>query len=362
MAFEVTDVINRNDNLWQLLKALPKVELHRHLEGTIRLNTLMEVAMQYDIPLPATTAEELRPFVQMTAEDMPTHSQFLSKFSILRQFFVDEDVIRRVAREAVEDAAADNIRYMELRFTPYALAKLKKFPLHEVVAWVSDSVQEAATAQGIKVNLIIAMNRHESVEIGEAMMRTALDYMGRGVVGVDLCGNEVNHPSTPFTNIFLEAQNAGLGITIHAGEWAGPDNVIEAIEGIGTIRIGHGIRSVEDSYALRLALENNVYFEICPTSNMQTGVVNSMDHHPLYDMQYVKANITINTDDPAISNTTLTDEYAFFVQGLGFSLHQLRTYIFNAIQAAFLSDDDKIALQEQFQEELDMLILPEIES
>ncbi|KAB2860217.1 MAG: hypothetical protein F9K46_10340, partial [Anaerolineae bacterium] len=214
MAFEVTDAIQRDSETWRALKAMPKIELHRHLEGSIRLDTLVEVAKQHDIPLPAYDVEGLRPHVQVTRDDPPTHQRFLSKFSILRQFFVAEEVIRRVACEVVEDAAADNIRYMELRFTPFALAKCMDFPLADVMTWVNETVSETASKLGIHVGLIVAMNRHESVAIGEQMMRLAVDFLGRGVTAVDLCGNEAGYPADAFTSIFLEAHQAGLGVTV----------------------------------------------------------------------------------------------------------------------------------------------------
>lgn len=345
MAFEVTDVIQRDSDIWQALKAMPKVELHRHLEGSIRLRTLIEVAEQHNIPLPTYDFDVLRPYVQVTREDPAIPTQFLSKFRVLRQFFVAEDVIRRVAREVVEDAAADNIRYMELRFTPIALAKCMDYPLADVMTWVSETVQEAAARTGINVNLIVAMNRHESVQLGEQMMRLAVDFLGRGVTAVDLCGNEEGHPADDFTPLFLEAHQAGLGVTIHAGEWAGPENVIYAIEHIKASRIGHGVRAVEDSFALQLARENNVYFEVCPTSNLQTGVVASVGQHPLIDLRFLDVNITLNTDDPSVCNTTLTDEYALAVQGLHFPVDYLQHCIVNAVQSAFLPDAEKATLE-----------------
>jgi len=357
VAFEVHAVVDRTTNLWQLIKAMPKVELHRHLEGAIRLETLVDVAKQHHIPLPTYELEVLRPYVQMTAADPATHLRFLSKFHILRQFFISEEVIRRVTQEAVADAAEDNIRYMELRFTPYAMAKLKGFTLHEVVQWVTEAVREESRKHNITVNLIIAMNRHENVELGERMMRTAVDFLGRGVVGIDLCGNEVNHRATPFIRIFEEGHRAGLGVTVHAGEWEGPENVIEAIERFPTSRIGHGVRAVEDSRSLKLARENNIFFEVCPTSNLQTGVAAEVRHHQLTDLHYLKAKVTLNTDDPAICNTTLTDEMALVVNGLGLSLDFVKTCIVNGALAAFLPDTERLALADELRDALSLYTL-----
>ncbi len=352
MAFEVTDAIDRSSTLWQMLKGLPKIELHRHLEGSIRLETLVDVAMRHDIPLPSYEPEFLRPYVQMTRDDKATSAQFLTKFSVLRQLFVSEEVIRRITYEAVADAAADAIRYMELRFTPYAQAKLMGFPIREVVRWVCEATQEAAEENDIQVNLIVAVNRHETIDIAADMLAAAITYREQGVVGFDLCGNEVNYPAAPFVALFEQAKAAELGIAIHAGEWDGPANVHHAIESIKTGRIGHGVRAVEDSVTLQLAIENNVYFEVCPTSNLQTGVVTSLDQHPLLDLYYLKANVTINTDDPCIHNITLTDEYALLVQGLGLPLAYVRTCILNSIGCAFLPQADKDLMLAEFEPSL----------
>ncbi|PJF44192.1 MAG: adenosine deaminase [Phototrophicales bacterium] len=341
MAFEVTDAVDRSSSLWQMLKDLPKIELHRHLEGSIRLTTLVDIATRYNIPLPSYETEFLRPYVQMTREDPATSAQFLTKFSVLRQLFVSEDVIQRIAYEAVEDAAIDNIHYMELRFTPYAQAKLMGFPIEQVVRWVCEAVQHAAQDNNIQVKLIVAVNRHESVEIAAEMLQAAIAHRDLGVVGFDLCGNEANYLAAPFAPLFQQAKDAGLGVTIHAGEWAGAENVRYAIEAIHPQRIGHGVRAVEDSTTLQMAIENNIYFEVCPTSNLQTGVVSQLDQHPLLDLYYLKAHVTINTDDPAIHNISLTDEYALLVQGLGLPLSYVRACILNAIHCAFLPQAQK---------------------
>ncbi len=339
---------------------MPKIELHRHLEGAVRLETLLEVAREYRIDLPAYSAEELRPYVQVMSQDIANNKNFLSKFSSLRQFFVSEDVIRRVAREAVEDAALDNIRYMELRFTPYAEAKLMNFLLYDVIDWISDEVQKTALKYDIRVNLIIAMNRHESVSVGEAMLDAALNFKHRGVVGIDLCGNEVSHDAGPFGYIFKKAQDHGLGVTIHAGEWMGPENVLDAIYNHRATRIGHGVRIVEDSVAVQYAKENGAVFEVCPTSNLQTGVVANLEHHPLIDLYFLKAKITINTDDPTISGVTLTDEYALAVHGMGLPREFIYDAIFNAVQATFLSPDERDALENEFRSLLGLdLLQPE---
>ena len=341
MSFQITEVVNRDTDLWRSLHILPKIELHRHLEGAIRLETLVDVGQKYQIPLPAYEVESLRPHVQMTAEDPPNFDAFLSKFSVLRQFFCSADVIMRVVREAIEDAAADHVRYMELRFTPNALARLKGFSIDEVIGWVCEAAQEASHINRINVKLIVSMNRHESLEIGKQTLDAALKFRDQGVVGLDLAGREPGFPARPFGTFFREAKRQGLGVTIHAGEWEGPENVRDAIENLWTDRIGHGVRAVEDSEIVQLARQRGVYFEVCPTSNLQTGVVKWLGHHPVLDLHYLDMPITINTDDPAVHMTSLTDEYALAVQGMGIKVKDIHEMIFNAARASFLPPDEK---------------------
>src|SRR5262249_740562 len=150
----------------------------------------------------------------------------------------------------------------------------------------------------------------ETIQEGMRALRTALEYRDRGVVAVDLAGQEAGYPATPFFGLFAEARQEGLGITIHAGEWSGPRNIRDAIEVIQAQRIGHGVRVVEDSSVVQLAREAGTTFEVCPTSNIQSGVVPSVEHHPLRDMSYLGLRTTINTDDPAISDITLSHELA----------------------------------------------------
>jgi adenosine deaminase len=334
------------------LYALPKIELHRHLEGSIRLQTLCELGREFGIELPGYDPEILHPYVQVTAQDEPNLIVFLEKFGILRRFFIDPLIIRRVVREAIEDAAADNIRYMELRFTPRALAKAQGYSLDEVVGWVCDETLQASRDNHIKVNLIVSMNRHEGMDIARETTEAALNYHHQNVVGLDLAGKEPGFPARPFSQLFREARRAGLGITIHAGEWVGPEHIQEAIEAIQADRIGHGVRIVEDSTTAKLARMRGIVFEVCPTSNVQTGVVGLLQHHPLIDMRYLDLPITINTDDPAICQTTLTDEYALAVEVLGMSIDDIRGMVISAARAAFLPEDERHDLIQSLKREM----------
>ena len=334
-------------------RALPKVELHRHLEGSLRLDTMVDIAQKHGIEIPEDVLR-LSTMVQVQEEDKFTFQNFLSKFNTLRLFYRSPDVIHRITREAIEDAAKDNIRYMELRFTPVALSRAERFPLHDVIDWVITSTQEASEKSGVIVRLIASVNRHESPDLAEQVAWLAFEHLKDGMVALDLAGNEAEFPTQPFYGIFKEAKQSGLHVTIHAGEWGPAKHVREAIEEIGAERVGHGVRTLEDKRVVALARERGTAMEVCITSNYQSGVVQSLDTHPLMDMLDAGLNVTINTDDPSISRITLSHEYYTACEDLQMSQSTLRERIIAAAQAGFLGESEKEKLVEQLKKDLKM--------
>jgi adenosine deaminase len=334
--------------LQQALADLPKVDLHRHLEGSLRLKTLMDVARDEDLDLPHEESQ-LRERVQIGGEQPKTLPNFLSKFRTLRQIYRSPEIIRRVTREAIEDAAADRIQYLELRFTPVALSQAKDFPLEEVMDWVIQFAIEAAEENSVELGLIASVNRHEPVEKAEEVARLAAD---KEVVGLDLAGNEVEFPADPFHSIFRAGRQAGLGTTIHAGEWSGAESVRQALNDMAATRIGHGVRVMESLEAVKLARERRTMFEVCLTSNFHSGVVADMGDHPLPAMIEAGLQVTINTDDPGISNIRLSDEYFTAVSELGLSNETLNGMILVAAQASFLPEKSRRRLEASLQEQL----------
>lgn len=332
-------------------RALPKVELHRHLEGSLRLDTMLDVARQHGIVIPEDVLR-LSTLVQVQAEEKFTFQNFLAKFNTLRLFYRSPDVIDRITREAIEDAAKDNVKYMELRFTPVALSRAERFPLHDVVDWVIASAKGAAKKYGVTVRLIASVNRHESTDLAEQVAWLAVERIKDGVVGLDLAGNEAEFPYQPFYGIFKEAKQAGLHVTIHAGEWGAAQHVKDAIEEFGAERIGHGVRVLEDKSIVALAREHGTTFEVCVTSNYQSGVVQSLETHPLMNMLDAGLNVTINTDDPSISRITLSHEYYTVCEDLYMPQNVLRQRIAAAAQACFLPEDEKEKLIRQLKKEL----------
>ncbi len=316
----------------------------------------MEIARRHRIRLgldPA--ARDLEPFVRFTVSEPADFHRFLSRFRLLRLFYTDEEAIRRMAYEAVADAALDHVRYLELRFNPAALAQTQGFQLEEVTAWVLEGVRQAQRDFDIQVRLIMTIVRGEDPEVAWQIARLAAAYRPNGVVALDLAGDEVHEASRPLIPVFQWAREQGLFLTIHAGEIGPPANIRHAILVMGAHRIGHGIQAIHDVEVLRLLHERNIPLEICPTSNLQTGAVAGFHHHPLPDLYRLGLKVTLNTDDPSISDTTLTDEYLFAMAGMGLQWKDLLRILENAVEAAFLSLEERQNLACRLRREIQSL-------
>jgi adenosine deaminase len=317
-------------------KNLPKVELHRHLEGSLRLSTMQELIKKRETSALELDVEQLPSLVQMQLEDPQNFQIFLSKFQTLRLFYRSPQIIARITREAIADAAEDNVKYLELHFTPVALARAKGFALGEVMDWVAESARQAEKDFGVMTRLIASVNRHESLALAEQVASLAVDRKAAGIVGLGLAGNEAEFSALPFAPLFREVREAGLHTTIHAGEWGGAENVREAVEDLHADRIGHGVRVLEDPEVVKLVCEREIALEMCITSNYHTGVISSLETHPFYDILKAGVNATLNTDDPSISRITLSDEYRLACEKLGVPIDVLYERIFSAAKAAFL--------------------------
>ncbi|HEX4954246.1 MAG TPA: adenosine deaminase [Thermoanaerobaculia bacterium] len=320
----------------------PLIDLHRHLDGNVRLGTVLDLGRQHGLPLPAWTAEALRPHVQVMSQE-PDLLGFLAKFALLKKVMVDYEAVRRIARENLEDAMAEGIDYLELRFSPYFMAEEHRLDPFGVVEAVCDALEEAEDLP-VAARLIVIISRHYGPEIGEVELETAIRHRHRGVVALDLAGDEAGFPGELFVRHFARARDEGLRLLAHAGEAAGAASVRQAILGLGAERIGHGVRAIEDQEVLDLIEERGITLECCPTSNLQTSTVPDLARHPL--PAFVRRGLlaTLNTDDPSISGIDLAHEYRLAATTLGMSEEELRRCQENAFEAAFLSDAEKAAL------------------
>jgi len=308
--------------LEEVVARLPKVDLHRHLEGSITPETFLSLAEKHQIALPSHDLETLRPYLQITPTDK-TLLDFLKKFDTIGLAFKNKEACRDATEGVIRDAARDNVKYLELRFSPIYMAAQYGLPLEDVMDGVVEGVANASAETGTKVGLIVIVERQMGPEKAKVAEQLAERYKDRGVVALDLANDEFHFPPGPYAEVFQQAKAAGLKVTVHAGEAGGADNVRTAIEALGADRIGHGVRAQEDPQVEQLVRDLRVPLEMNPTSNMQTGAASGWDTYPLQRFYKEGIPVTINTDDPAVSGITLSHEYQTAVEQCGLSVEGL---------------------------------------
>ncbi len=322
---------------------LPLIDLHRHLDGNVRLATILELAQQHNLPLPADNLADLRPYIQVSEPETDIMAYF-QRFTWMISIFADEDACRRVAYENVLDAREEGIDYIELRFSPWFMAEPHGLDPVGVVGAVVDGVRAAVETLGdIRVNLIGIISRTYGVEIGYQELDALLAYRD-DIVGLDLAGDEANFPAEWFTPHFKKARAAGWGITVHAGESAGTESVWRSIRDLGAVRIGHAVCIMDDPSLVDYMLEHRIGIEANLTSNWHTNTVASYAQHPLKTWLDAGLLATINTDDPGISPVTLRDEFEIAAPAAGLTSADTRKAQINAVEVAFLSAAEKQAL------------------
>lgn len=332
--------------LHDLIAALPKVDLHRHLPGSLRTQTILDLAAEYGFELPAYDVEGLRPYVQVmpdTPADLGLILRTLGDFQ--RRCFVSPDVLSRLAFEMVADAHAEGIVYLEVRFSPLTMAG-DALSFDEVMAGIAGGLARARDALPVRTTMLLGLTRTSDFATCQSIADLALAWADEGLVsGVDLSGDEAIAPAHLFEPLFERIRADGrLGITIHAGEAAGPESVRDAVERLGARRIGHGVRAIHDPPVVTLLRDRGVVLETCPVSNVLTGAVPSLDEHPLPDFLRAGVAATINTDDPSWFGTTLNRECALALTVLGLSFTELRQAVLNAAQGAFLPAGERNSL------------------
>lgn len=322
--------------------SLPLIDLHRHLDGNVRLETVIDLAATHGIELPATDASGLAPYVRVT-EPTPGLMDFLAKFAVPMSVLVDLDACRRIAYENVEDALAAGIDYAELRFSPWFMAETHGLDPAAVVEAVADGVAAGSRDTGVETRLIGIISRTYGPETGLVELEALLTH--RGVLtGIDLAGDETRFPAPLFAEHFRRVRDASLHVTVHAGEAAGPESVWQAIRELGAERIGHGVRAIEDPALVEYLAENGVGIESCLTSNVQTSTVPSYTAHPLRLFLEAGVLATINSDDPGISGIDLPHEYEVAAPAAGLTREQIRQAQLNSLAVCFLTQDERLSL------------------
>lgn len=321
---------------------LPLVDLHRHLDGNIRPQTIWQLAQQNNIELPEDNFEAFLPHVQITDSEADLIS-FLKKLDWGVGVIKTLDDVVRIGFENVEDASIANIDYAELRFSPYYIAMAHQLPIEGVVEAIIEGVNRGRKTFNTKINLMGILSRTFGVEHCQSELNALLAYKD-DLVAVDLAGDEYNFPGQLFESHFKQVIDAGLNVSVHAGEAAGPESVWHAIKKLGATRIGHGVACVNDQKLMDYMFEHQISLESCLTSNYQTGTVKDLATHPLKTFLANNLMVCLNTDDPAVENIELTGEYQLARDVLGLNSKQIEQLQRNAVQMSFLSQQEKIEL------------------
>jgi adenosine deaminase len=330
---------------------LPKTDLHVHLDGSLRIGTILELADEQGVELPAETPEGLLKFMNC---GLKTGSlvEYLKAFDVTLKVMQTEESLSRVAYELCEDAAKENVRYMEVRYAPM-LHTRKGLKLTTVVEAVLSGIARAREELGIHAKVIICGIRNISPESSLEMARLAVAYKNRGVVGFDLAGAEYDHPPKHHRDAFDLIRKNNINCTIHAGEAFGPESIAQAIHVCGAHRIGHGCRLWESGDLLAYVNDHRIPLECCPSSNVQTGAVPEMIRHPIKLYYDLGVRVTVNTDNRLITDTTVSRELWICHTQLGLSLDDIKKIILNGFKAAFLPFHQRQDYVRRTAEELD---------
>lgn len=320
----------------------PLVDLHHHLDGSIRLETILELGLKHNLPLPAKTLEGLRPYVQVSSPQ-PGVMAFIEKFEWMTGVLVDCDACRRIAYENVEDASLEGIDYIELRYSPWFMAEAHNLQPEGVVEAVTEGVRAGERDFGVRANQIAILSRHYGPEIAMRELDAQLRYSSE-FCGLDLAGDEAHFPGDLFKEHFKKARDAGWHITVHAGEIRGPESIWQAIQELGAERIGHAVHAPEDPLLIDYLRDHRIGIECNLTSNVQTSTVSDYSSHPMRLFMEKGLLATINTDDPGISAIDLLYEYEVAAPRAGLTNEMIHQAQENALAVAFLSQEDKKAL------------------
>ncbi|MBA0125864.1 adenosine deaminase [Haloechinothrix sp. YIM 98757] len=307
---------------------VPRYELHCHLDGSVRPSTIAELAREQGMTL-AAPVEHL----VVAPAHCGSLSRFLSYIDVPLQVLQSPEALRRAARELVEDFRTDGVVYGEVRFAPQLHCR-RGMTQDEAVASVAEGLAAGRESTGVATGLLLCCLRHQSPQESLAVAETALRHKD-AVAGLDLAGDEQNHPATPHREAFELAHAAGLACTVHAGEVAGPASMWEAIDVLGARRIGHGVRCVGDRALLDRLRRERIALEMCPTSNVQTGAVAGLDDHPATTLLDDGLAVTVNTDTRTTSATTLSHEFGMLREVAGWTTDHETRVRFHAAAAAF---------------------------
>ncbi len=338
----------------EFFRELPKTDLHVHLDGSLRLETIMDLAEKDNIDLGVSNIDELRKIIA-PGKIHSSLPEYLKGFDITLKVLQNEDALYRAAYELAEDAAKENVRYMEVRYSPI-LHQQNGLSLTTIVEVVIDALRDAEHDFGIKSGVIVCGMRHISPEISVKLAEVAVAFKNRGVLGFDLAGAEYNNPAKDHLAAFTLILSNNVNVTIHAGEAYGPDSIHQALHYCGSHRIGHGTRLKEDGELLNYVNDHRIPLEMCISSNIQTGTVKTFKDHPFKFYHDLGIRVTLNTDNRLITDTTMTREYWLAHQTFNFTADDVIDIVVNGVKSAFLSYEYKKTMLRKIKKEAMELI------
>ncbi len=327
-------------NLAAYLKAMPKIELHVHMEGAIRPETLLALAQRHEIDLPARSIEELRAWYTFT-----DFAHFIEVYHVISSCIRTPDDVERLGRDFLIGQAAQNVLYSEATYTPYNQYQRSGMSCAEQMEAINRARLWAEQELGVTMGVVMDIPREISAEEGLRVADWAIEWMGRGVVAFGLGGPEIGNPPHKHAAAFARTHAAGLPGVPHAGETVGAESIRGALDTLQPVRIGHGVRCWEDPLLVEELRQRQIALEVCPSSNVCLKVVPRLEDHPLPHLLEAGLLVTLNSDDPPMFNTSLTDEYLRTAQAFHFDADVYETLALNALRVSFLPAQRKKELE-----------------
>jgi adenosine deaminase len=334
---------NLTNQIEQVIAEIPKVELHLHLEGAIPLETLFQFIQRKEPNSLIKSLDELRQ--KFTYTDF---AHFIELWIWKNTFITDEGDFEEIAYQVLGDLSKQHVKYVEAFYSPGDFWE-QGFSIPGITEAIIAGKEQAYRDFGIQSVFIIDLIRDHGPERGMRYLEEVTPYLGKGVIGIGLGGSEQNFPADPYAELYQEAKKRGFRLTAHAGEAENAQSIRTVIEKLGVERIGHGLRAYEDPELVALLKERQIPLEMCVVSNVKTGVCESVESHPIKDYFQKGLMVTVNSDDPAMFNTSLNQEYLVLAQQLGFTLDDLKRVSLNGIEASFLPDEEKERMKAQFE-------------
>ncbi|MDN9636194.1 adenosine deaminase [Clostridioides difficile] len=322
-----------------MFENLPKIDLHCHLDGSVRVETMLDIAIKEKIDLPSNNMDEIKKLAKVSF-NCTSLDEYLEKFDLPLKVMQSKENLKRITFELLEDASRENVKYIEIRFAPL-LHTQKGMSVKNIIEGIIEGIREAESIYDIKGNLILGCMRTMTSKEALLVIEEGKSFVNKGVVAVDLCGPEKEGFCKEYKDVFKLAKEYGYKVTIHAGEAASGENILDAINILNADRIGHGVKIKDHKKAYNLVKDKKILLELCPTSNVQTKTVDSYEAHPFYTFYKDNLHVSINTDNRTVSDISLSSELNVIFDTFKLGLEDYKIIYRNAVEASFADKETK---------------------